>query len=338
MLYSQVEDTSLCNLGGFLLFQHTREYRLEVITVVLATWSLTTSFTKSFGTSTDVTLANPFLRFLQERGDLGVILTREHTSYDVSELVAEAATYRLYICKDVATGKQCLLQVATDAVHSGGLERAAFVLRELKQTADLFETEYAKLDAGQLSYERLFPQVLDSFIDEGQGRRRLNVLTFSEVDDVRQLVPLSNLVTKDRLRVALPSSAWVLGRLLKLLAFAHGEGIAVRALTGGNVLLEPSRHFAIVFDWSASLTHPGEVPADLRKDDIASAAKTVFAAIGGDLATGDFPYDGECQYLEFLQRLANHREGNAERAHEEFYQLVEKLWGRKFRPFETLPL
>lgn len=268
-----------------------------------------------------------------------MLLTHEEAQYDVSEQVAEAANYRLYICKDVASGQQALLQVATSVMQNGGLERAAFVLKQLKQTSDLFEVEFASRGGqGLLSYERLFPQVHDSFISEAQGNRRCNVLTISEVDDVHQLVPLSNVTTRNSLRVALPSSAWVMGRLLKLLTFVHGEGIAVRSLSSRNILLEPARHFVVVLDWSSALTHPAEVPMTLRKDDIASAATAVFAAIGGNPNTGEFSYDGDRRYVEFIWRLASRREGNAERAHEQFYELVSELWGRKFRPFETLPL
>lgn len=267
-----------------------------------------------------------------------MIVANGNTKYEVSELVAEAVNYRLYVCKDVETGKQALLQVAADVMQNGSLERAAFILRELKQTSDLFEAEYAKRGGeGLLSYERLFPQVVDSFVSEDQGKRRLNVLSVSEVDDVHQLVPLSNLMNRNGLRVALPSSAWMMGRLLKLLAFAHGENIAVRALSSNNILVEPERHFVVVLDWSLSLTQPTDISPTLCKDDISNAAKVVFSTIGGNPDNGDFPYDGDRRYVDFIWRLANRREGNAEKAHDQFYELVNELWGRKFRPLETLP-
>jgi hypothetical protein len=80
-----------------------------------------------------------------------------------------------------------------------------------------------------------------------------------------------------------------MGRLLKLLAFTHDEGIAVRALGGGNILLEPSQHFALVFDWSSAMVYQAEVPMKVRKDDIAGAAKAVLASIG-NTETGEYPY------------------------------------------------
>lgn len=263
------------------------------------------------------------------------------SEYDVEQLVAETATYRVYLCEDVGSGKMLLLQIATSIEHNGGLSRGAYILRELKQTADLFEAEYAKANQGRLlSYDRLFPLVVDSFKAEDQGDRQVNILAFTEVDDPRLLVPLSNLASKDHKRVSLVSSAWIMGRLLKLLGFAHGERIAVRSLSGSNILLEPTRHFAFVFDWSSSLTNLNEISRQSRKDDIASAAKAVFAAIGGNPKTGAFQYPDEedPRYVKFLWDLACRHHSDAQKAHDQFYELVEEIWGRKFRSFTTLPL
>lgn len=272
-----------------------------------------------------------------------MILERGTTRYQVEERpVAESKLHRIYVCKDVATERRYLLQVTTEVEHNGELERAAYLLKELGGVAELFEQENAKVNPERkVSYDRLFPQLIDSFITaEDQGSRRINILGFAEVDDPTLFVPLSNLAKKDHLRVSLASSAWVMGRLLKLLGFAHGERIAVKTLGGGNILLEPTRHFALVFDWSSAMTYQTEVPIAVRKNDIAGAANTVLAAIGADTETGNFPYQlGEdTAYVDFLWRLANRREGNALRAHGQFYELVEQLWGRKFTPFQTLPL
>ena len=134
-----------------------------------------------------------------------------------------------------------------------------------------------------------------------------------------------------------------MGRLLKLLAFTHGEAIAVRTLTGSNVLLVPDRHFALVFDWSSAMTYPEFIPRAVQTDEVAHAAKAVFAAIGGDPQTGHYPYlrdgdDESRQYVDFLWRLASGRVSTAEKAHTQFYELVDALYGKKFHPFTTLPL
>ena len=254
--------------------------------------------------------------------------------------MAETATYRVYICKDHATGQQYLLQVATAVEHNGGLERAAFVLKELKQASDLIEAEHAKSDPKHLlNYDRLFPEVVAGFTSDEQGKRRVNILSLKDIDTVTKMVPLSNLIARDHRRVNLESGAWIMGRLLKLLSFAHSQGVAVRMLQGNNVLIEPKNHFVVVFDWSSAYTYQEDVPSENRKDDIAGAAKAVFAAIGGNPDTLDFPYDlDDRRYIELLQRFARRREGNAEEAHRSFYELLDELFGRGYRPFKTLPL
>jgi hypothetical protein len=274
-----------------------------------------------------------------------VILQGSNAKYHVGSKVAETNAYRIYLCEDAETGQQFMLQIATEVEHSGGLDRAAYILRKLRVTAEEFETIHAEQGGARLlSYERLFPVLVDSFVPDDQGRRRVNILAFSEVDDITQMVPLSNLTTKDHLRVDLRSSAWILGRLLKLLAFAHGEGITVHTLSGGNVLLEPSRHFAVVFDWSSAQTHPLEkAPRESRKDDVENAAKTVFVALGGNPLTGDYPYlneadDNDRRYIKLITSMVQRREGNAERAHQQLYSLLDEIYGRTFHPFTTLPL
>ncbi len=269
-----------------------------------------------------------------------MILTHGTTQYEVERLVAKAATYRVYICKDHATGEQHLLQIASETKYNGSLDRAAFVLKEFKQTSDLLEAEYAKDNPdNQLNYDRLFPEVVDSFVSNEQSNRRINILSLKDVGAITNMVPLSNLTERDKLRVDLPTSAWIMGRLLKLLGFAHSQGIAVRTLLGKNVLIEPDNHFTVVFDWTSAHTYQQDVPREACQDDIVHAAKAVFTAIGGNPDTLDFPYDlDDRRYVELLERFARGKESNAEEAHVIFYLLVDEVFGRGFRPSKMLPL
>lgn len=56
--------------------------------------------------------------------------------------------------------------------------------------------------------------------------------------------------------------------------------------------------------------------------------------------TLEYPYDCEegGLYVERLKCLANYRESDAARAHQQFYQLVHSLFGRGYRPTNLLPL
>lgn len=259
--------------------------------------------------------------------------------YQVGERVAETGTYRLYLCCSEA-GRQCLLQVAVAAEHNGSLQRAAYVLKELERRAHELEEAYARVKADpkvMLRYELGFPELVDSFTSQEQGARHINILAFRNVEDVSKMVPLINITAKDRLRVDLRTSAWIMGRLLKLLAFAFAEGFSVEA-TGSNVLIEPKQHYALVFDWSLAQIFPEVVPREMQCLQISKAAQAVVVVMGGDLETGIFPDESSKAYTDFVLKLARGGIRDAEQAHKEFYVLVDAIWERKYHPFTAEPL
>lgn len=289
--------------------------------------------------------------------------------YRIGNLAAEAEAYRLYLCSQVETGRQCLLQIANTEEQNGQLDRAAYLLGELARRAEELEEEYAKVKTNPksvLNYNLGFPELVDSFVCPEQGGRRINVLAFRCVEEVGKMVPISNITEKDRLRVDPRTSAWMMGKALKLLAFAFSEGISVGLTTGKNLLIEPDKHYVLIFDWSGASTHP-EVPKKTRCQEISQAAQAVITALGGDGPSGFIPNDGDepferfvnlrqkeidgaespdelrqqyqaeafRQYADFLLDLARGAESDAERAHREFYELVDALWPREFYPFTT---
>lgn len=271
-----------------------------------------------------------------------MLVTHDQRLYEVKRKpVAQTEHYRLYICTDVASGTQYLLQVSTAPEYNGVLERAAFVLRTLAKAADSYQADYANNGGqGRLNYERLFPRIIDAFISAEQGGRRISILAFTDVDGVEQMVPLSGIASRDHSRVGLSSSAWVMGRLLKLIGFVHDQRFSLNGLIGSNVLLDPRQHFAVVFDWSGARAYQSSNAVEDRRRDIADAAKVVFASIGGNAETGDFPYDvgDEGEYVDLLRMFSRGQEADPEEAHRQFYKLVNRLWERKFRPFQILPL
>jgi hypothetical protein len=183
--------------------------------------------------------------------------------------------------------------------------------------------------------------VVDSFQAKEQGGRRVNILEIKDVDDITLMAPLSNLTARDKQRADLPSSAWIMGRLLKLLALVHASGISVNRLGGNNVLFQPEKHFVVVLDWTGAELHQGNVPQVRRAGDIVQAARAVFTAIGGNPQTLDYPYvieEGDERYVEFLRQLIRGEEEDAKKAHRRFYRLVHGHFGRGFRPFKKLPL
>jgi hypothetical protein len=278
-----------------------------------------------------------------QEGGGDVIVEHGARRYNVGEMVAKMAAYRLYLCTVEGDEHRRLFQVATAVDNNGVLDRTAYLLGLLLEQAEKLETEYREVKGepeAKLNYQLLFPELIDSFELPEQGGRRANVLGFRNVSDTRQMVPLSNLVRKDRHRVDLKTSAWIMGRLLKLLAFAHGQGITVRDVTPRNVLIEPDRHSVVVFDWGRAQQYPDGVPTLDVREDILGAARTVIDVLGGTVETG-FPNDGTdafAPYAERLTALARNGERDADQAHREFYELVDGLWPRAYHPFTSFPL
>lgn len=270
-----------------------------------------------------------------------MILQGVKNAYEVGSRVAITDTYRLYLAKDVGTGTGCLLQVAKGFEQNGGLSRASFILDELADMSRHYDELYAKMHDGKhLHYDRLFPQKVESFVAEEQANRRVNILALTDVDNINRLLPLSNLLTKDRVILDLKSGAWIMGRLLKLLDFVHPLGIALRSLRSNNVLLEPDQHFAIVLDWTKAFVFQTVVSPEVATTDIACAARAVLASCGIP-EQGQLPYmlgDGEDQYVGLLRDFANASESDARQAHAQFYQICHQVWGVEFHPFTTLPL
>ena len=264
--------------------------------------------------------------------------------YIVGKLAAESEKYRLYLCLQEATGRQCLLQIALTAEFNGSLDRAGYILRALATRAREVEEEYAQVKENPksvLNYHLGFPEVVDSFVCSEQGGRRINVLAFVCVDDVSTMVPLINITERDNLRVDLKTSAWITGKSLKLLAFAHSEGMAIHRLDGNNVLIEPKNHSVVLFDCSETQSFQGRVPGEIARDEIRKVMRSVIIALGGDPDSGQIPdsgEDGHAQYVNYLLRLSRGGESDAGKAHKEFYSLIEHLGWKGFHPFTTTTL
>lgn len=274
---------------------------------------------------------------------MNTVLAGRSGTYRVGKLVANFATYRLYLCTQEKTNRQCLLQIAKTVEHNGPLYRAGFLLKQMKERADEVEKEYADVKADKrdkLNYDFGFPQLIDSFRSSEQENRMVNILAFKCVDEVRKMVPLSGFA-RDNLRIDMRTSVWILGKLLKILTFTHGENLAVGQLTLDNILIEPDQHYVVILDWSKAITHTEEVLSEITRDEISKVAQIAIAVLGGDHVNGVIPNDDDKahgRYSEHILRLARGCERNAQHAHRLFYELVDQLWERGFHDFTTFPL
>ena len=263
-------------------------------------------------------------------------------SYEVGKQVAETERYRLYLCRPSGETADHLLQVASKVEHNGALDRDAYILERLLREAQRLEEEYAGVKTKSnhlLNYQLSFPALVDTFVPADQGHRRVNILRFREVDDVRKLVPLHNLAHRDRLRVDLRTSVWIMGKLLKTLTFTEAARTIVGNLTLGNILIEPDQHYVVIFDWADAQLTNGHIPRSMVCDEIRSAARGVIEVLGGTMEEG-IPDDGSAEHARYekhLVQLAQSGESDAFTAHQSFYTLVDSLWPRGFHQFTMLP-
>lgn len=272
-----------------------------------------------------------------------IIKHDENVSYEVGKLVAETERYRLYLCRPGGETVDHLLQVASAVEHNGALDRAAYILEKLLREAGRLEDEYALVKSNPkhfVNYELCFPEIVDTFVPADQGGRRINILRFRGVSDVRTMVPLSNIVERDRLRVDMRTSIWIMGKLLKILTFVHSAGIAITNLTLGNILIEPEQHYVVIFNWADAQLMSDGVPQSTVREEIKRAACSVIEVLGGT-PEGGIPDDehGErhAPYEQHLLQLARNGASNAASAHQTFYALVDSLWARGFHKFTSHP-
>lgn len=260
--------------------------------------------------------------------------------YEVGKLLGENEQYRLYATA-LFDGRAAILKIVLAPEQNGSLDREAYILQTLREEATATEVEYAKTKTGDtfLNYQLCFPDLIESFISEEQQKRRINILCMSETSKkLGDLVPLAHLVSKEQVRIDPKTSAWILGKLLKLLVFAHSQDISVGLLTGDNILIHRENHYVTVFDWSQANLIGGGVPENTAAEEIAAVTRAVVIALGGYPETGMLLPDEQLEdgrYEDLLKQLLSREFAAAVDAHKHFYEVIRALWPRVYYPFTT---
>jgi hypothetical protein len=266
-----------------------------------------------------------------------MIINSDENEYVVREdILAETATYRIYLCEEVKTKQEHLLMISTTAAHNGSLSKMAFVLGELNKASAEYEVENARSSEKKIHYDWLFPMLKESFISTSQNGRRVLIVSFAGTN-VANATSLSSIKHKAQ-RMSLETSAWVMGRLLKLIAFTQEICITGLHLLEDSVWVDLEDHHMVVLDWSEIIIFPGSVPSEACARDISLAAKIIFKALGGDVKTGLYRYDENHPYPKYLWQLATKNSGLGVQEHKQFYEFIHGLFGSGFRPSELLPL
>ena len=261
--------------------------------------------------------------------------------YEIGDRIGGNDAFNLFECilPDKRIG---ILKIARTLEQNGVLDKEAYILDLLRTEAKETEEEYALIKTDKntkLNYQFCFPDLIESFISPEQDNRRVTIVCMSEIaNKLGELVPLSNLKAKKNLRIDPRTSAWILGKLLKLLDFAHSQNISIGNLDDDNILIHPQNHYISIFDWSEAVLENGELDAKTVQNEIWNVTVAVIDAMNGDFDTMKFPEDEQLadgEYVKFLERLLNEEFATAKEAHAKFYECIWSIWPREYYDFTT---
>lgn len=258
--------------------------------------------------------------------------------YQLGPAVARNDGFDVFLCTPVDNSTKNYLLVRSQETTNPIVDRWAFILSELAKQAAHLEAEYALIKTDPkdiLNYQLGFPRLIEAF--KSPENRQIMILAFRH-SEPSEMVPIARMIQKDKLRVDLKTSVWMMGKLLKILSFAHGQGIGVGLINTGTILIDPDRHYVNIFDWSTAQIS-SSLTDELKRKEIAQAATVVIQALGGDVAKRTIPNHNEGEkgerYCAHLWTLVDALFADATVAHKAFYQLVDKLWKREYHPFTT---
>ncbi len=271
-----------------------------------------------------------------------ILLSGRKGAYQVQNLVGENDRFRYFrVQNQESPERELMLKIGVSTAQNGLLDREAFLLGELTDEAQRLEAEYQRKfpGHGRLNYTICFPQMLETFVVPEQGNRRVVVLDFQAADLLADLLPISFIRDRDRTRVDMKSSVWILGKIIKFFDFLHSSDFVYQSLADREtILIEKGHHLVTLLDWSKAKRG---LDAKGQREEIALAARNVWWLLGGDLVTMKLPKDDpnyDSAFEAVLASLVRGAFSNAREAHSAFYQTVEAIWGRSFHPFTTLPL
>lgn len=280
-----------------------------------------------------------------ERNDMTqTLVVTGKRPYQVHKQLAGTDSYRLYEVRTEGVKTPFVLKIAADAIRNGVLDREAFLLSRMREHALTLEAQYqARYPGKYLNYQFAFPSLQETFVVEEQGGRRVLILEIETVDQLEKLVPLSMIRTRDCVRVDHKTSAWILGKSLKILAFAHDYGVSYGEISGDDIVVERDSHLVLFFDWTQAIkvSGGGNLTRESIHREMYLLAGEIAKVLGGDPVTLVIPTsedDPDGQLQRFLLTLSQGGFNSASKAHKHFYQMVEAMWGRKFHPYTTFPV
>ncbi|MEI6352826.1 MAG: hypothetical protein WCO35_02735 [Candidatus Nomurabacteria bacterium] len=276
------------------------------------------------------------------------VTARDGTSYKIMERLGGNDKFNYYgVVSDKYPEQSLILKIVIDKSLNALLDREAYILSELTEEAKRVEDEYMINHSGsetKLNYQMGFPKLIDNFVSNEQDDKRILILGLEISPVLSEIVPINLIVEIDKMRVDPKTSVWILGKLLKIIAFAHDRlKCTVGNLDAENIFIVKEFHLVSIFDWSKVLLHPEQVEKDLVVNELKNAVKSVILILGGNPEDGSIPdheqLEGEGEkYRELLKTLLINDFESVYDAHHYFYEVVREIWGRKYHPYSTVPI
>lgn len=260
--------------------------------------------------------------------------------YTIGGLLGQNEVYDTYKCT-LPDGRICFAKVAAMNAMNGRLDREVYILNQIAEHTVRIEASYAEKFPGSapLNYHICFPKAEETFLFvDKAGKRRVSIVSLFELtENITDLAPMAYIGSRENTRVDPKTSAWMLGKMLKVLVFTHSIGLSLGSLSGEKILLQRDNHLVALLDLTnAVFTGDERLDEESARIEIMQLAQAVFDVLGGNFALGTIPEDKQLpddRYAAFLKSLADGKETSAKNAHMMHYSLIEEMWGIKYHPY-----
>lgn len=240
---------------------------------------------------------------------------------------------------EVVGGEKVVAKIAVDPTLNPYLANEANLLSK------------AEKDLAGNKVLSFLPKLLDSVVLTEAGNEQYRVNLFGYKPGYVSLTEIRE-VYKDGL--APEEAAWIWRRVLGQTLLANMLGTVHGAIVPDHVLVHPVTHEPLHIGWAHAVKHGAKLntiidrwrdwyPPEVMSKEVSShqtdlymAGKTMLYLLGGDVARNRFPSHVPEPVVRIVKRCleaeVSRRPSDGRAVLDEFLKIIEKLWGRKYRP------
>lgn len=237
-------------------------------------------------------------------------------------------------------------KIASAPADNVWLEREAQVLARFRD---------AKAGNPMLGVRKFVPELIDTFLIEGEKRTRFRVLVTRFVPG---LVSVAEVIDAHPKGLEPIDAVWICRRIIAQVMAAEMAGAVHCALTPDHILIDPIAHEPLHIGWAHALDRPHETGSRIThvidryrdwyppevfdkktpdvRTDLYMAGKTMIKLLGGDVKRNTLPSsvpDTVARVVRAAAEPSPARRPQSGRAYfDEFTRVVRAEWGTKYRP------